>query len=85
MSLFPTAAGLHQCHGFLWSERAEAVTVDKGRDAAWDPGRIDEIDVLVLIELDALLPFSKWILLRQFAAPFACSRQLEFRNPKRQR
>ena len=59
--------------------------MDKTRDAAGDTETIDEIDVLVLIELDALLPFSKWILLRQFAAPFACSRQLEVRNQDGQR
>ena len=59
--------------------------MDKTRDAAGDTETIDEIDVLVLIELDALLPFSKWILLRQFAAPFTCSRQLEVRNQDGQR
>ena len=59
--------------------------MDKTRDAAGDTDTIDEIDVLVLRELDALLPFSEWILLRQLAAPLACSRQLEVRNQNGQR
>ena len=84
-SRFPSATSLHRCHRLRWSERASAITVDKTRDAARDTDTIDEIDVLVLRELDALLPFSEWILLRQLAAPLACSRQLEVRNQNGQR